>query len=302
VGGPILLVHRHVSRDIFRFGRKRLESEVLRMNRNAGFLCVLVLALAASGGCSGEPPAKQSKKAAPDKIQGKAQVLTESGGATDAALNAGGPNVYLWEGLHRYRLFLRTPVEIVHGKEYIAEGVYAQKAIDDIGDPDQGKNGYPLPSSCESVVKMVWSNLSFDDPSASLVCATVKRYPARPLFLVTQVQPVTSAESSTVSAEPKEDAAIEEKNLPEVSVAADKQRAFLIEGPSVQTAPLWAPAGGTVRCKVAINPEGKISELETGAQLCEAVPWSQFRYQPPAQGGHRVKVKTEVEVRFEPRK
>ena len=31
----------------------------------------------------------------------------------------------------------------------IAEGVYAQKAIDEIGDPDQAKNGYPLQSNCE---------------------------------------------------------------------------------------------------------------------------------------------------------
>jgi hypothetical protein len=32
------------------------------------------------------------------------------------------------------------------------------------------------------------------------------------------------------------------------------------------------------------------------------VPWSQFRYQPPVQNGHPVKVSTEVEVRFDPRK
>ena len=102
--------------------------------------------------------------------------------------------------------------------------------------------------------------------------------------------------------EPKKDAEGNEEDIPEVSVAADKQRAFLIEGPTVQTAPLWEPAGGTVRCKVVINPKGKVSELETGIQLCEAVPWSQFRYQPPVERGHPVKVKTEVEVRFEPRK
>ena len=100
----------------------------------------------------------------------------------------------------------------------------------------------------------------------------------------------------------KKTTAAEAKDIPEVSVAADKQRALLLEGPTVQTAPLWEPAAGTVRCKVVINPEGKISELETGAQLCEAVPWSQFRYQPPVQGGHPVKVKTEVEIHFEPRK
>jgi hypothetical protein len=275
------------------------------MNRNARIFCFLVLALAASGGCSSKPPAKESKKAgsALDTIQGKAQVLAESSGASNAALNAGGSSVYLWEGSRRYRLFLRTAAEVVHGSEYIAEGVYAQKAIDEIGDPDQGKNGYPLQPSCERVVRMAWSGLPFDavDGYASVLRARVMRYPARPVFLVTRIRPVTSTESSTPSAEPKKEASADEKT-PEVSVAGDKQRAFLIDGPTVQTAPLWEPAGGTVRCKVVINPEGKISELETGAQLCETVPWAQFRYQPPVQGGHPVRVKTEVEVRFEPRK
>jgi hypothetical protein len=275
------------------------------MNRNARIFCFLVLALAASGGCSSKPPAKESKKAgsALDRIQGKAQVLAESSGASNAALNAGGSSVYLWEGSRRYRLFLRTAAEVVHGSEYIAEGVYAQKAIDEIGDPDQGKNGYPLQPSCERVVRMAWSGLPFDavDGYASVLRARVMRYPARPVFLVTRIWPVTSTESSTPSAEPKKEASADEK-IPEISVAGDKQRAFLIEGPTVQTAPLWEPAGGTVRCKVVINPEGKISELETGAQLCETLPWAQFRYQPPVQGGHPVRVKTEVEVRFEPRK
>ena len=277
------------------------------MNCNARIFCFLVLTLAALGGCSSKPPANESKKAgtALDKIQGKAQVLVESeGGASDAALNAGGPSVYLWEGAHRYRLFLRTAVELVHGDQYIAEGVDAQKAIDEIGDPDQGKNGYPLQSSCERVVRMAWSRLAFDalDADASLLCARVKRYPARSVFLVTRIRPVTSADSSAGSAEPKKDAAVKEKSIPEISVAADKQRGSLIEGPTVQPAPLWEPAGGTVRCKVVIGPDGKISDLETGTQLCEIVPWSQFSYQPPVQGGHPVKVSTEVEVRFEPRK
>jgi len=267
------------------------------MNHNARIFCFLALTLAALAGCSSEPPAKKASIAL-DRIQGKAQILKESGGATDAALNAGGDSVYLWEGIRRYRLFLRTPVDVVHGKEYIAEGIYAQKAIDEIGDPDQGKNGYPLQSSCEHVVRMAWNNLSLDtiDPTASLVRARVKRYPARPLFLVTRIQ-----ESSTGS-EPKKDAAADEKNIREITVAGDKQKGSLIEGPTVQTAPLWEPAGGTVRCKVVIDQEGKISELETGVQLCETVPWSKFRYQPPAQGGRPVKVHSEVEVRFEPRK
>jgi hypothetical protein len=273
------------------------------MNRNARIFCFLVLTLAALGGCSSGPTAKESQKAAPDRIQGKAQVTEETSGATDAALNAGGPSVYIRQGDRRYRLFLRTAAEVADGKEYVAEGVYAQKAIDDIGDPDQGKNGYPLQSSCERVVRMAWSGLSFDafDADVSLLSARVKRYPARPIFLVTRIRPATSADSSA-SAESKKDAAAEEQDMPEVSVTADKQRAFLIEGPTVQTAPLWEPAGGTVSCKVVIGSDGKISSLETGVQLCETVPWSQFRYQPPVKGGHPVKVRTEVEVRFEPRK
>ena len=151
---------------------------------------------------------------------------------------------------------------------------------------------------------MVWSGLPFDAIAlnAQVLRTRVQRYPARPVFLVTRIRLVKSTESSTASAEPKKDDAGQEKNVREVSVAADKQRTFLVEGSPVQTAPLWEPAGGTVRCPVVINPQGKISELETGAQLCETVPWSQFRYQPSVRGGQPVKVRTEVEVRFEPRK
>jgi hypothetical protein len=277
------------------------------MSRSARIFSFLVLTLAALVGCSSQPSGNEPKKAetAPDRIQGKAQVLVEvGGGASDAALNAGGPSVYLWEGAKRYRLFLRTATEVAHGDEYIAEGVYAQKAIDEIGDPDQGKNGYPLESSCERVVRMAWSGQAFDtvDAQAAVLRATVKRYPARPVFLVTRIRPVKSAEGGTAAAEPKKDAAVEEKNMPEVSVAGDKQRALLIEGPPVQTAPLWEPAGGTVRCKVVIGPDGKVSTLESTAQLCESVEWSQFRYKPTVQGGRPVKVRTEVEVRFEARK
>jgi hypothetical protein len=116
---------------------------------------------------------------------------------------------------------------------------------------------------------------------------------------VTQLSPVTPKDKSADStASKKEDG---EKDLPEISVPADKQRALLIDGPATLTAPLWEPAGGTVRCRVFIT-DGKISELDTGAQLCETVPWSQFRYQPTLKGGHPVKVKTEVEVHFDPRK
>ena len=271
------------------------------MYRDAYILYFLVLTLAGLSGCSkssDKGPAKAA--AAPDKIQGKAQVNLDDNTATDAAMNAGGPSVYLIDGLHRYRLFFNKPFEIAAGKEYAAEGVLAQKVIDDIGDPDQGKNGYPLESSCQRVVNMAWPGLAMDvmDLHVSTLRGRVKRYPARPVFLVTRLTPVASKESGT--AESKKDA--EAEDTPEVSVAADKQRALLIEGPAVQTAPLWAPAGGTASCKLVIDKEGRISELETGAQLCESVPWSQFRYKPTVQGGHPVKVKTEVEVRFEPRK
>ena len=269
------------------------------MKRNTVFL--LILALAGWGGCSSGPPAEESKKGAAtlDKIQGKTQIVLSETTATDAAMNAGGPSVYLLDGLHRYRLFFKTATPVDPGKEYIAEGVIAQKVIDEIGDPDQGKNGYPLQSSCERAVTMAWHNLPFDviDGNASALRARIKRFPARPVLLVTRLQPATSD-----SAEPKKAAESEEKAIPEMSVAAEKQRAFLIEGPTLQIAPLWEPAGGTVRCPVVINPEGKVSELGTGIQLCESVAWSQFRYQSPVQGGHAVKVKTEVEVRFEPRK
>jgi len=276
------------------------------MSRNARISYFLVFTLAALGGCSSGSPANEAKKAGRplDRIQGKAEVGVESGGAADTAMNAGGPFVYLKEGSHRYRLFLRTAVEVVNGNEYVAEGVYAQKAIDEIGDPDQGKNGYPLQSSCERVVRMAWTGLPFDalDADTSLLSARVKRYPARPLFLVTRIRPATSAESSAAAAESKKDAGGEENDAPEVSIAPDKQSALLIEGPTVQAAPLWEPAGRTVHCKVIISSEGKISELETGVQLCEIVPWSQFRYQPRMQAGKPITVKTEVEVRFEPRK
>lgn len=269
------------------------------MNRKRCIFPFLVLMLAALIGCSGEKSATQGKQGPPlDKIQGKAQVLVESGGPTDAALNAGGSSIYLWVGLRRYRLFLRTPVEIVHGKEYVAEGINAQKTIDELGDPDNGKNGYPLEASCRKAVTRAWSNLSFDtiDPTVSLVRARVKRYPARPLFLVTRIKPAEAASEET-----KKEAA-DDRNVKEITVGMEKQRALLLDGPTIQTAPLWEPAGGTVRCKVVIDTEGKIDELDTGAQLCEVVDWSLFRFQPPVQAGKPVKVDTEVEIRFEPRK
>jgi hypothetical protein len=197
------------------------------MYRDAYILYFLVLTLAGLSGCSkssDKGPAKAA--AAPDKIQGKAQVNLDDNTATDAAMNAGGPSVYLIDGLHRYRLFFNKPFEIAAGKEYAAEGVLAQKVIDDIGDPDQGKNGYPLESSCQRVVNMAWPGLAMDvmDLHVSTLRGRVKRYPARPVFLVTQIAQVTSKDKPD-----------EEKKIPEVAVPADKQRALLIEGPSSLT-------------------------------------------------------------------
>jgi hypothetical protein len=264
------------------------------MTRNTSVFCFLVL-VAGLAGCSSEPPAKQAA-APPDKIHGKAQILLNEATALDAALNAGGPSVYLVDGLNRYRLFFNKPFQVEPAQEYIAEGVYAQKAIDAIGDPDQGKKGYPLESSCGRVVRMAWPGLAFDmtDSYSSSLRAKVQRFPARSVFLVTRIQPDAD------SAKQKKDTG--EKEAANVSVPGDKQRALLVEGPTVLTAPLWEPAGGTARCKVVIDEEGKIAELNSGAQLCETVPWSQFRYQPTVKGGRPVKVNTEVEVRFDPRK
>ena len=271
------------------------------MTRNACACCFLILTVAGLAGCSSEP----SRQAAPpkrDKIQGQAQTPSTEPTASDAALNAGGPSIYLVDGLIRYRLFFNKAVQVELGKEYLAEGIYAQKAIDAIGDPDQGKNGYPLDSSCDRVVRMAWPGLPFDltDADSTSLCAWVKRFPARRIFLVTGIQLATAADSAKQKKETE--AAAAEKEAPEVSVPADKQRALLVEGPTVLPAPLWAPAGGTAHCKVVIDEEGTIAELDSGAQLCETVAWSEFRYKPTLKGGHPVRVDTEVEVRFDPRK
>jgi hypothetical protein len=255
----------------------------------------LALTLAALAGCSSEAPPKQAA-AAPDKIQGKAQILFTETTSLDAALNAGGPSVYLVDGLNRYRLFFNKEFKVEPAQEYVAEGVYAQKAIDAIGDPDQGKNGYPLQASCDRVVRMAWPGLAFDmtDSYSNSLRAKVKRYPARPVFLVTKIQAVTADASKKKDADEDKEA--------KVSVPADKQRALLVEGPTTLPAPLWEPAGGTTRCKVVIDEQGKIAELDSGAQLCETVPWGQFRYQPTVKGGHPIRVNSEVEVHFDPRK
>jgi hypothetical protein len=264
---------------------------------------LLVVALGAMIGCSSEPSAKEAKKAVVlDKIVGKAQVTDESTGATDAALNAGGSSVYIWVGLRRYRLFFRTKADVVHGQHYVVEGIYAQKAIDEIGDPDQGKNGYPLQASCDQVVKMAWSKLAFDevDTDSSLVRERVKRYPARPLFLVEQIRPATPEETAASPDLKKDDA--DDAKIPEIDVTADKQKALLIDGPTTQTSPMWDPSGQNVSCKVVIGPDGKIADLATGMQLCESVDWTKFSFKPTLQGGHPVKVRTEVAIRFDPKK
>ena len=210
--------------------------------------------------------------------------------------------VYLIDGLNRYRrLFFHKPFEVVAGQVYTVEGVNAQKAIDAIGDPDQGKNGYPLEASCTHVVKTAWPGLAFDvtDGYINSLSARVKRFPARPVFLVTRIEPVAGAADSKKD---KKDTAAEEKEDPKTTVPADKQRALLVEGPSTLTAPLWEPAGGTAHCNVVIDEEGKIEKLNTGAQLCETVPWSQFRYKPTLKSGHPVRVASEVDIHFDPRK
>jgi hypothetical protein len=128
---------------------------------------------------------------------------------------------------------------------------------------------------------------------SSTLRARVSRYPARPVFLVTSVEPAPEKKDKSAEQDKAE--------LPEISVPAEKQKAILTSGQTVRPAPLWDPAGGTVKCKVAIDKDGKVSELRTGAQLCESVPWSEFQFQPTLQRGRPVNVATEVEIRFEPR-
>lgn len=269
------------------------------MSRNTYAFSPLLITIAGLVACSSQQSAKKSEPARPlDQIRGKAQILLNETTASDAAMNAGGPSVYLVDGLKRYRLFLNKPFQLEADKQYMAEGINAQKAIDEFGDPDQGKNGYPLDSSCDRIVRMAWPGLAFDvtDSNARALRGRVKRYPARPVFLVTRIEPVSSADSA------KKDTAASEKEAPEVSVPAEKQSALLIEGPTTLPAPLWEPAGGTARCKVTIDEEGKIAELNTGAQLCETVPWAQFRYKPTLKSGRPAKVNTEVEIHFDARK
>jgi len=263
------------------------------MTRNAYVFCFLLLTLAVLTGCSSGPASKGPAKAAPDKIQGKSQVVLTETTANDAALNADGPSVYLIDGLRRYRLFFNKATKVEAGKEYVAEGVYAQKAIDAMGDPDQGKNGYPLQSSCDKVIGSTWPGMAFDvtDADSTALCAKIKRFPARPVFLVMKLTEATTETKPAAQSE-----------APEVTVPADKQRAMLISGPTSLPAPLWAPEGGTVNCKVEIDEKGKISELNTGAQLCESVDWSQFSYKPTLKGGKPAQVQTEVAVKFDPRK
>jgi hypothetical protein len=273
------------------------------MKRNAYVFPLLALALGLLGGCSSKPSADEAKKAAPatDKIQGKLQLLPAES-ATDKALNGGGDtSAFLWVGARRFRLFLTTRPELVHGDQYAVEGIWAQKLIDEIGDPANGANGYPLDDSCRKAVTTVWKNLAFDalDAQTGLVCSVIKRRPARPLFLVTKIAPAVLDEAAKKKAEA--DKKRETKPI-EITVTAEKQKALLLESPPVQTAPLFQAKGGSETCKVYIDDEGMVHELLSGRPLCEATDWSKYRYKPTLQGGKPVWVNSEVEVKFEPRK
>ena len=103
------------------------------MNPKPCMFWFLIFTLTTLGGCSSQPDGKESKKAAAPlhKVQGKLQVVQESN-STDAALNAGGPSLFIRDGVRRYRLFLKSQIEVTPDKEYVAEGIYAQKAIDEI--------------------------------------------------------------------------------------------------------------------------------------------------------------------------
>ncbi|MGC4048785.1 MAG: hypothetical protein QM757_04600 [Paludibaculum sp.] len=270
------------------------------MDRKAHIICfsIALSTFAALSGCSSKPAEGEAKKAAPapHKVQGKLRTMDLATSASDSALNGGGPSVFIWEGIQQYRLFSRRTANVVDGEEYMVEGIHAQKMIDEIGDPNGGKGGYPLLSSCERVVKTAWPGMSFEevDVKASALRGRISRYPARPIILVTKIQSVPAKKDAK--------AADKDDNLPIVAVPADKQKAQLVQAAPAQPAPLWEPKADTVRCKIIIGADGKVSELETGAQLCEAVQWAQYRYQPLVQAGHPVKVRTEVEVKYEARK
>ena len=143
-------------------------------------VAVVVAGLAGLAGCSSKPAGSETAttKVPIEKIQGKVQIQLQPS-PSEAGLNSGGPSVFLWEGVRRNRLFFKTPTEVTHGGQYVAEGVLAQRVIDEIGDPDHGKNGYPLEASCARVVKMVWPGESFDltDAQASSLRSAIKRYP-----------------------------------------------------------------------------------------------------------------------------
>lgn len=258
--------------------------------RNLCLPCLVALLLTgcSGGSSSSSTTGSQAANKAPvklDKIQGKVQLQMQAA-PSEAALNEGGPSVFLWEGVRRYRLYFKTRMDDVKpGEKYVAEGVWAQRVIDEIGDPDGGKNGYPLEASCQKVIKSVWPSQSFDsmDASVSTLKNAIKRYPARPVFLVTKFSPVEGAEKE------KED------TTPEVNVPWDKQKAALKEGSLEQPAPLWAPDGGTAKCKIVIGKDGKVAELNSGNPMCEGMNWAQLSFTPAAKPG---KIATEVEVKF----
>jgi hypothetical protein len=71
---------------------------------------LVAMAVVLLGACSSEPRDKQAQKsaAAPDRIQGKIQVLAQAFGSADASVNEGSPVVYLWQGVRRYTLAKRS--------------------------------------------------------------------------------------------------------------------------------------------------------------------------------------------------
>jgi hypothetical protein len=148
----------------------------------------------------------------------------------------------------------------------------------------------------------VWKNLAFDalDAQSGLVCSVIKRRPARPLFLVTKIEPLALDDAAKQKAVADKKKAEADKK--EITVPAAKQKALLLESAPVQTAPLFQPAGGKETCKVFIDDQGKVDQMLSGRPLCEAVDWSKYSWKPTLQAGKPVWVNSEVEIHFDPRK
>ena len=89
------------------------------MNRNARIFSLLVLTLAALGGCSSKPSASEATK--PEiplqKVEGKVRVVPDQTASGDGSLNAGGPSLYLWKGKRFSRLFSKKGLTLVDGAD-----------------------------------------------------------------------------------------------------------------------------------------------------------------------------------------